>query len=193
MQRPALHPDPEPRIASAHLAALAAGNLSAWEQTVAEHEGLLTAVARAYGLDAQAAADVRQSTWLLLLEHAGSVHRPERLRAWLATTAKHECLRIIAARRREQPVAVPFDVEPDAGGSPPDAALLGTERDAAVQQALRALPPRCQRLLGALMLDPAPSYAEVSATLGLPIGSIGPTRARCLACLRRLRGLREVA
>jgi DNA-directed RNA polymerase specialized sigma24 family protein len=106
--------------------------------------------------------------------------------AWLATTARRECLQVIARRRR----GVPVDDEilgrlPD--DSPPvDAALLAGEQAAVLWAAFERLTPRCQRLLRVLMADPPPSYSDVSAALDMPVGSIGPTRSRCLDRLRDL-------
>ena len=128
------------------------------------------------------AADVAQMTWLRLLEHIDRIEHPDRVGSWLAATARNECLRSLAARKRvvlgEDDVELGSAVahEPEI-----DERLLADERAQAVREALSRLPRRWQRLLEMLMADPPVSYAEISDELGLPIGSIGPTRGRCLA------------
>lgn len=168
------------------LAAAGAGDQRAWDSIVARYSGLLWSVARGYRLDPADAADVVQLTWLRLVEHLDAIADPHRLGAWLATTARRESLQLLR-RRRERPAAVDdwLAAVPDAG-PPIDTALLLAERDAALWRAFRALSERCQRLLGVLTAVPPPSYAEVSAALDMPVGSIGPARQRCLTALRRI-------
>ncbi len=134
------------------------------------------------------AADVVQATWLRLFEHIDRIECPDRVGSWLATTARHECLRVVAARKRMVLVHDDDDAfqgviphEPDI-----DERLLADERAADVRKAISHLPSQWQRMLGMLMADPPASYAEISDQLGLPVGSIGPTRGRCLARLRVL-------
>ena len=125
--------------------------------------------------------------WERLIEHIDRLDRPDRVGSWLAATARNECLRCLASRKRLvlAPEEVAFDGpathEPDV-----DEALLAHERAQIVREAMAHLPQRWQRLLELLMSDPPASYAEISDELGLPIGSIGPTRGRCLARLRVL-------
>lgn len=167
-----------------------AGESSAWDALVARHGGRVWAVARAHRLSAADAEDVSQVTWLRLVTHLGTLRDPERVGAWLATTARHECLRIIARGGRQVPVGDDEELEPaDAERPGPDAALLRSERDAALWAALAQLSPSCQQLLRLLMADPEPTYLEVSAALGMPVGSIGPTRGRCLNQLRGKLGI----
>jgi RNA polymerase sigma factor (sigma-70 family) len=125
-------------------------------------------------------------TWLRLVENIGRIEQPERIGAWLATTAKRESLRIIRSKAR-----VTFDHEgllqrPDVDAKPLDAGPIAAESSEAVRRAFALLPPHCQRLLGLLAGDNPPSYKEISKTLSMPIGSIGPTRGRCLEHLRRI-------
>jgi DNA-directed RNA polymerase specialized sigma24 family protein len=127
-------------------------------------------------------------TWLLLVENLDHIRDPERLPGWLATTARRECLRTLRLSNREQP-SEPDDSywdAPDEDAEPVDARLLVAERDAVLWGCFTRLPRRCQGLLRVLMATSPPSYAEVSAALGLPVGSIGPTRGRCLGRLREL-------
>ena len=164
------------------------GDQSAWDTLVAQHTGLLWSVARAYRLDTATAGDAIQTTWLRLVEHLDKIQDPQRLGGWLATTVRRECLQVLRRNSRER-IAPSGDAGLDAVDTvaePLDAQLLADERDAALWQAFRGIPDRCQRLLRVLMATPPPSYEQVSAALDIPIGSIGPTRARCLARLRTL-------
>jgi RNA polymerase sigma factor (sigma-70 family) len=165
----------------------AAGDLSAWERLVDQYARLIWSITAEFKLAEGDAADVAQTTWLRLLEHIDRIEYPDRLGSWLAATARHECLRSLAMRKR---VVLGHDVEDlqDAVSSVPevDERLLADERDKVVRDALTSLPRRHQRLLEMLMADPPASYADISDELGLPIGSIGPTRGRCLAQLRVL-------
>jgi RNA polymerase sigma factor (sigma-70 family) len=164
----------------------AQGDRRAWERLVDQYSRLLWAMTRDFKLAESDAADVVQATWLRLLEHIDRIEYPERIGSWLATTARHECLRQLAAGKRAIPVQdddVAFSAavanEPDV-----DERLLADERARAVREAMSTLPSRSQRLLELLMADPPVSYTEISDQLGLPIGSIGPTRGRCLERLR---------
>ena len=163
-----------------------AGDQAAWDALVARYTNLLWSIARCYRLERADAADVVQVAWLRLVEHLPDLRDPERVGAWLATTVRRECLQVIARRRR----GLPVDDEILAGlpdGSPPvDAALLAEEQATALWAAFEHIAPRCQHLLRVLMADPPPSYSDVSAALDMPVGSIGPTRARCLDRLRDL-------
>ena len=123
--------------------------------------------------------------WLRLVENLGRLQDPERVGAWLATTARRECLRTLRHSARQ----VPTEELPEEGvDARLDAALLVEERDRALWQAFGGLSERCQALLRILVADPPPSYEDIGAALDMPIGSIGPTRQRCL---ERLRGLAE--
>lgn len=165
--------------------AAADGNDEAWEQLVDHFAGLVWAVARGHGLSAADAADVSQSTWLRLAENVASIRQPERVGAWLATTARNESIRVIRRGRRDIPVPAVNDLPMSDEASDVSRRLLDDERDKSLVQAFAALPPRCKTLLRILTATPPPSYAEASEMLEMPIGSIGPTRARCLEHLRR--------
>jgi RNA polymerase sigma factor (sigma-70 family) len=163
------------------------GDQTAWDALVDRYTNLLWSVARGYRLERADAADAIQVAWLRLVEHLPRLRDPDRVGAWLATTVRRECLQVIAARKRV--TGVPddevFEGMPD-DAAPVDARLLTEERDQALWAAFGRMPARCQRLLRLLTADPGPSYQEISELLEMPIGSIGPTRARCLD---RLRGL----
>src|SRR5204863_2566279 len=111
---------------------------------------------------------------------------PRRVGAWLAATTRHECLRTVRRAGREVP-SDEVEPEPEQGAGPSAAdGLFRIERNAALWEAFGALSESCQSLLRILIGDPAPSYEEVSEALDMPVGSIGPTRARCLERLRAL-------
>lgn len=167
----------------------AAGDPTAWDALVEAYVGLIWAIARSHRLSDGDAADVSQTTWLRLLEHIDRLNEPARVGAWLATTARRECLRTIRLGNRQVLVADEARLDlPEADVLPVDDPLLLAEEAALVREALHLLPDRCQALLRLLMVDEPPSYDEVSAALGMPVGSIGPTRGRCLDKLRVLVG-----
>lgn len=165
----------------------AKGDALAWNRLVDQYGRLIWSITREFNLVESDAADVVQTTWMRLLEHIGRLQHPERVGSWLAVTARNECLRHLASRKRvvlvreEVAFDIPAEHEPEV-----DAALLARESAATVREAMAHLPTRWQRLITLLMADPPVSYAEISDELGLPVGSIGPTRARCLAKLRVL-------
>jgi RNA polymerase sigma factor (sigma-70 family) len=179
--------NPEP-VSIALLVRLAAsGDKQAWERLVDQYAKLIWSITAEYRLLESDAADVAQTTWLRLLEHIDRIQYPDRVGSWLAATARNECLRSLAARKR---VVLGHDTneieEAHAPGADVDERLLAAERDQTVRDAMSRLPARWQRLLEMLMADPPVPYTEISDQLGLPVGSIGPTRGRCLARLRVL-------
>ena len=163
------------------------GDQDAWRALVSRFAALVWAVTRSFGLGSSDAADVSQVTWLRLVEHLDALHDPDRVGAWLATTAKRECLAVLRRRGRSAVPASDDEVfERLAADVPsPVKGLVAAERAVVLWTALTVLSERCQRLLRMLMTEPPPPYDAVSAALDMPIGSIGPTRARCLAHLRR--------
>jgi RNA polymerase sigma factor (sigma-70 family) len=160
------------------------GDRAAWNLLVARYSGLIWGVARAHRLGDADAADVVQTTWLRLVEHLDKIRNPEGVGAWLATTARHECLRVLRVGQR-QLLTDGFDIPEQATETGLDARLLTNERDAALWRAFSQISERCGRLLRMLVASPPPSYEEIGAALDMPIGSIGPTRARCLEQLRK--------
>ena len=183
--------EPGPREALAPsnaslLAAAAAGDQASWDAIVARFTNLLWSVASGYRLKVGEDADAVQNTWLRLVENLDRITDPDHLGSWLCTTLRRECLQVLRRRTR---IGYPSELTDQLEVADPapelDVALLDTERDAALWRAVRRLPDRCWSLLRVLMADPAPSYAEVSEALGMPVGSIGPTRQRCLEQLRR--------
>jgi RNA polymerase sigma factor (sigma-70 family) len=165
------------------VARAADGDQRSWDRLVDQFSAMVWAVARAHRLEDADAADVSQATWLRLVQHVGRLDKPERVGAWLATTARRESLRVLrdAPRRGEWDDDAAECESPDPA---PGGGLLLAERDDALSRALACLRPRDQSLLRMLMSDPRPSYEEIAAALDMPMGSIGPTRARALERLR---------
>jgi RNA polymerase sigma factor (sigma-70 family) len=176
----------DPSVA-ALVARVGEGDQAAWNELVERYSPLVWSICLQYQLNRQDIDDVGQNVWLLLVEHIGSLREAAALPGWLATTTRHEALRVLRTSRRRDHADLPPDDQLPPG--PADAAieqeLIAAERDAALRAAFAELPRRCHELLSLLMSDPPPGYAYISATLGLPVGSIGPTRARCLDRLRR--------
>jgi RNA polymerase sigma factor (sigma-70 family) len=169
---------------SALVAAASAGDQEAWNALVARFNGLVWSVARAHRLSPDDASDVVQATWEKLVMHLDRLKDRAAVGAWLATTARNECLKTLRLSARQVP-APAEELEGPAGDPEVDEGLLASERDAVLWRAFATLDPGCQSLLRLLVADPAPSYTEVSKALDMPIGSIGPTRARCLEKLRQ--------
>jgi RNA polymerase sigma factor (sigma-70 family) len=166
------------------LAAAEQGNQQAWDALVDRYGRLVWSVVRGFRFDSATAADVSQTVWLRLVEHCGRIRDPERLPAWLATTARNESIR--ATRRMARAVPTEFSVEMADDAAPPlDERLLEDEQLRTALAAFDQMAPKCQELLRLLCTDPPLDYEAVSQVLEMPIGSIGPTRARCLERLRR--------
>lgn len=163
--------------------AAAEGNRQAWDSLVDRYARLVWSVIRGFRLDEATAGDVSQTVWLRLVENLEKIRDPEKLASWLATTARNEAIRTKRIYERTVPTAVEFqiiDSDPAV-----DARLLASERDAEVAAAFATLDEDCQQLLRVVTADPPLDYETIAAMLGRPIGSIGPTRARCLEKLRR--------
>jgi RNA polymerase sigma factor (sigma-70 family) len=167
----------------------AGGDHDAWDELVDEFASLVWSVARSHRLSDEDAADVSQTTWCKLVEHLGRLKEPGRVGAWLVTTARRESL-AIGPRAARSPI--PWGDRPpeiaDRGCDRHDARLLREERDDALWSAFRQLDERDRALLRLTVTEPAPGYQEVGAALGMPVGSIGPTRGRALDRLRRAVG-----
>jgi len=172
-----------PEVVARLVQRAAQGHEPAWQDLVDEFSDLVRSVARSYRLGDADAADVAQTTWLRLFEHLARLQDPARVGGWLATTARRECLRVLRQRAQQVPTAEPPELADERPGH--DVRIVVAERDAALRTAFGRLGARDRRLLALLVADPAPSYAEISATLDMPIGSIGPTRGRSLQRLQR--------
>jgi RNA polymerase sigma factor (sigma-70 family) len=170
------------------------GDAAAWNAIVDRFAGLVWGVARRHRLSASDAADVSQTTWLRLVEHIDRIQDPERVGGWLATTARHEALRVLRISDRELPSEhdTYVDLVSAENEEGVDANLLAQERDQMLWSLIAMLPARCQVLLSVLHAESRLSYVEIGETLDMPTGSIGPTRARCLEHLRRLAESRGI-
>lgn len=164
-----------------------ANDQGSWNSLVERYTRLVWHVVHGFHqLDPDRRADVHQTVWLRLAEQLHTIRDPERVGGWLATTARHECLRQIGRQAREIPER---EIELDSLIEAPERHLLETERDATLWEAFSRLRPECQQLLRLLIADPPFSYGEIAEILDLPHGSIGPTRQRCLDALRKSPGI----
>jgi len=176
----------EPNEVAGAVRRAAAGDRDAWDAIVRSFSGLVWTVANGHRLGPADTAEVLQTTWLRLLENLDRIREPERLGGWLATTARRESLRMLRLRGREVPSDDEGVLAREPSPSPtPEEAVLDRDRDRRLWRAFSRLPDRCRRLLD-LVVVLRPPYAEVAAIMEIPVGSIGPTRARCLDRLRRL-------
>lgn len=167
------------------VARAAAGDPDAWNAIVERYSPLVWSICTRFELSRADSEDVAQIVWLLLVEHLGDLREPAALPGWLATTTRRQCLRVVAAARKYERPGTKLDEEQQVADDPAiEEEILVAERNAALRAAFAELPPRWQRLLSMLISDPPYSYAEISATLHIPVGSIGPQRARCLGRLR---------
>ncbi|MBV9845499.1 MAG: sigma-70 family RNA polymerase sigma factor [Kutzneria sp.] len=172
---------------SALLRAAGQRDQAAWRELVHRYSSTVWAVARAHRLNQADAADAVQNTWLALAEKSHTIRNPAALACWLATTARREALDIIARRRREAPVDHLWAEEPDHEG--PETQVVLADQYATLWRAFALLPERCQRMLRLMAHAPELSYPQIAAAVGLAPGSIGQTRNRCLALLRRRAAL----
>jgi RNA polymerase sigma factor (sigma-70 family) len=159
----------------------------AWEELVGRFGGMIAATGRRFRLTAPDVAELQQTTWLRLVENLHRIEQPERIGGWLATTARRESLQLLKRASKYHSGADQMLANmPDRHLPEPDARPIAEEREAVVRAAWDRLKPRCQQLLSLLMSDDPLGYKDLSKLLQMPVGSIGPTRARCLEHLRRL-------
>jgi RNA polymerase sigma factor (sigma-70 family) len=163
-----------------------AGHQQAWNTLVERYAPLVWAICRRYRLGHADAEDVSQNVWLRLVDQLGNLRDPAAVAGWLATTTQRECTRVLrTAQRPALRQLSDATTIPDAQGTIAEEELLTAERHAALREAFTGLPPCCQRLIALLLEDPPVPYAQISATLGIPVGSIGPHRRRSIDKLRR--------
>ena len=163
------------------------GDADAWDALVERFAPLIWSICGRYSLGRADAHDVGQYVWLRLVDQLEAIHDPAALPGWLSTTTQRECIHTLRAARSPQPLGHELDIEsiPDEQTGMAEHELLRAERRAALREAFYRLPPPCQRLVALLLEDPPVPYAEISARLGIPVGSIGPSRLRCVKKLRR--------
>jgi len=164
----------------------AGGDPAAWNDIVERYAPLVWSICARFQLGPSDREDVAQNVWLLLVEQLGKLREPAALPGWLGTTTRRECLRVVTAASKTERLGTGLD---DAlqfvDNTIVDEEVLMAERNAALRTAFAELPPRYQELLAMLAKDPPVPYAEISATLDIPVGSIGPQRARCLERMRK--------
>jgi RNA polymerase sigma factor (sigma-70 family) len=162
----------------------AAGDELAWRQLIDGLGPLLHRVSSAYRLGEAEAADAVATVWLKLVENIGSLRDGSSVQGWLTTTLRRECLARASARRRERLLADFAGVDEPVDVIDFDGWLLDADRRRMVHRAMMKLSEQERQLIGMLFANPTPSYAQISANLAMPIGSIGPTRCRLLGKLR---------
>ena len=163
------------------------GDKYAWDALVERYAPLIWSVCRRHRLGRADADDVGQSVWLRLVSQLDRIREPAALPGWLATTTRRECVRVLCSTQGPRASAYAPDVEtlPDERVGLGDQELLAAERHAALREAFAQLPPTGQQLMSLLIADPPVPYADISARLGIPVGSIGPNRSRYLDKMRR--------
>ncbi|MEO3855280.1 sigma-70 family RNA polymerase sigma factor [Acrocarpospora sp. B8E8] len=173
-----------PDVVAALVVRACAGEQNAWNELVEWYGPMVWSICKGYRLDRGDTDDVAQYVWMRAVEHLSQLKKPESLGSWLATIAKHECCRILGARRRYANAEQPLDLDIAVDDRSPsvEQVVEEAEQNAILRAAFSRLPPSSQQMLSLLIQDS--SYHEISTQLGIPIGSIGPTRARCLAKLR---------
>lgn len=171
------------------VAAAQQGDAEAWNALVEQFAGLVWHVIRGFRLSNAASEDVYQTTWLRLAEHLDRIRQPDSLGGWLARTARNECLRAVKLGGRED-LRNDLDLDlVDRAAAPVDKQVETEATNEILWRAFATLSQACQQLLRLLIAEPPLPYDRVSELLGISIGSIGPTRARCLAKLRTSRGV----
>jgi RNA polymerase sigma factor (sigma-70 family) len=166
---------------------VAGGDQEAWNELIDRYAPLVWSICTRYRLSRPDIDDVAQTVWLLLVEHIDTLREPAALPGWLATTTRNECLKIQRAARRNDLDGLPPEDQLPAEDSDAmiEQEIMQAERNAAFRAAWRELTEECHRLLALLMTDPPLGYKKISERLVVPIGSIGPTRGRCLDRLRK--------
>jgi RNA polymerase sigma factor (sigma-70 family) len=168
------------------------GDQAAWYEIIERYAPLVWSICGRYRLGGADAEDVGQNVWLLLVEQLGKLREPAALPGWLATTTQRECLRVLRGAKKYDRFGPPPEELPLPADDPLiEEEILAAERNAALRAAFAELAPRCRDLLALLIADPPRSYAQISAELKIPVGSIGPQRARCLERLRKTSSLAE--
>ncbi len=177
----------EDRSAAGLVARARNGDQQAWDDLVERYAPLVWSICRRHQLSDADADDVQQSVWLQLVSQLDKIRDPAALPGWLATTTRRECGRVLRAARGPLAAGHVPDAEtiPHQHAGVADQELLTAERHAALREALGRLPPCCRQLISMLIQDPPVPYAQISAALNIPVGSIGPRRRRCLDKLRR--------
>ena len=162
------------------------GDEQAWDVLVERYAPLIWSICRHYRLSRADAEDVGQRIWLQFVNHLGAIRDPAALPGWLTTTTRRECNRVVRVAHGPQAAGQFLDESiPDKQTRTAEQELLAAERHAALREAFTCLSPSRRQLMAMLIEDPPVPYTEISARLGIPVSSIGPTRRRCLDQIRR--------
>ncbi|HUK70707.1 MAG TPA: sigma-70 family RNA polymerase sigma factor [Streptosporangiaceae bacterium] len=177
-----------PQSPAALVDRIRAGDDSVWRDLIHEYEPLLRWLARHHGLSAEDAADVVQFTWLRCMEHIDQLSQADKLRSWLATICRRECIQLITKKRREVPLTE-LDaarlIDDRSRECDPCAEVARRDEHDHLYRAITALPDRQRTVLIELLRRERQSYLDLSHRLGIPVGSIGPIRQRAVIRLRR--------
>ena len=178
---------PDDSVVRALVARARNGDKQAWDALVERYAPLIWSICRRHRLGRVDADDVGQSVWLRLVDQLDRVREPAALPGWIATTTRRECVRVLSAAQGPHATVYPLDIEslPDERAGSAEQELMAAERHAALREAFSQLPSGGQQLLALLTADPPTPYSDISAQLGIPVGSIGPTRSRYLDKMRR--------
>jgi RNA polymerase sigma factor (sigma-70 family) len=166
------------------------GDAEAWNRLVDRYAPLVWSICKTYRLSGPDIEEVVQTVWLRLVEQLPRIRVPAALAGWIATTVRRECLRVLRVAQRAEPAdTIAERAGREAEQHDIDEAILAFERNVALREAFAQLSPRCQHLLSLLVQDPPVPYGVISVRLGMPAGSVGPIRARCLDRLRHCPAL----
>ncbi|HST48412.1 MAG TPA: sigma-70 family RNA polymerase sigma factor [Jatrophihabitans sp.] len=160
------------------------GQPEAMGELVAMLTPILWHTVRAQRLDKQSTEDVLQTTWLALVRSAGSISDPRAVLQWLIVSARREAWRVMRTESRQTPYEIAEDAVQTPEAELPESVVLRDASDKLLWSHIATLPERCRTLLRVIAFADRPDYPELARSLGMPIGSIGPTRGRCLAKLR---------
>ncbi|HJQ07659.1 MAG TPA: sigma-70 family RNA polymerase sigma factor [Nocardioides sp.] len=168
-----------------------AGDGPAWDAIVERFAPLVEAIVRAHRLGRADRDDVSQTVWLHLVEHLGELRDPAALPGWIRTTTAHECVRLLGRGQRQRSVDPADERHLDtAVADEAEAGAIAADERRLLRRALAQLPPPARDLMLLMVAEPSLSYAELATHLHMPVGSIGPTRARALEQLRRSSDVR---
>jgi RNA polymerase sigma factor (sigma-70 family) len=174
------------------VARAADGDQDAWNELIERYAPMVWSICTRYQLSRQDIEDVGQTVWLRLVEQLGNLREPAALPGWLATTTQRECVRVVRAlAKHDQRGSIPDEIASLAESAMVEQEVITAERNAALRSAFATLPRRCRQLLSMLISEPPHSYLEISTVLEIPVGSIGPQRARCLQRMRRSKFLTD--
>lgn len=181
------HMRSEPRSDRSLIRACRRGDVGAWRNLLDRYERLVYSVPRRYRLSPEDAADITQLTFTILIQSMDTLSEDSNLGAWLITVARRHSWRLLERNRRK--VAGEYAIRGETNTPPASEEIERWERSEWLNQGLSLVSRDCRELLSALYLEPEqPSYVDVAARLGMAVGSVGPTRIRCLKRLRQALG-----